>query len=352
MTELFDRSNIHRNNPPIVKEVGKVVSKVPWIHVSEAHIEAIQYIKDRQSGKIKSLKTPWESFNNIGLDGIDWKTVYVIGARPGVGKTMVAQIIARECLLLNPDQDFSVLNFQFEMLGRKSAVREFTSHTGKDTKLIQSASKDGKLTTAILHDIEQYAYNQRHRKEFIVEKPLTPKGFRKVCIDFYEAQGRKPVLITLDHTMLLKKEPGVKDTLTNLQEFGDILTELKRDYEMTFFILSQLNREIEDNERQSKPGISGNYPKTSDIFGSDAMLQHADVLIAINKPSKYNLAFYGPEKFIYEDNWLFFHVLKARDGEEQVSVFDADYARMKLTSIDSETITKHGAKTTFSSKSS
>ena len=50
-----------------------------------------------------------------------------------------------------------------------------------------------------------------------------------------------------------------------------------------FICLSQLNRNI-DNPERAIDGKYGNYILESDIFGSDAMLQHADTLIGLNNP--------------------------------------------------------------------
>ena len=94
---------------------------------------------DRQSGKEKSIYTPWAKFNDAVTDGLEWNTLTVIGGRPGSGKTLIKDQILENHLFLNPHDKFRVLEFQFEMVGRTSAIREFSSITGKTYKELCSA---------------------------------------------------------------------------------------------------------------------------------------------------------------------------------------------------------------------
>ena len=86
----------------------------PWRKYSDILQESLDYIEKRARKEIKSLKTSWEGFNGIGLNGIEWQSLYVLAARPGVGKTLVAATLTRSLQELNKDQDFMVLHFQFE----------------------------------------------------------------------------------------------------------------------------------------------------------------------------------------------------------------------------------------------
>ena len=105
-------------------------------------------------------------------------------------------------------------------------------------------------------------------------------------IDMYMDKHKgKRTIITLDHTILVKRAPYQNNRLDMLFELGEFFTQCKRDYPCLFIALSQLNRNI-DNPDRAINGKYGNYVLESDIFGSDAMLQHADTLIRINRPAK------------------------------------------------------------------
>jgi len=112
-----------------------------------------------------------------------------------------------------------------------------------------------------------------------------------------------------------------------------MMTHLKK-HPVMFIVLTQLNREVESVERQ-KPGTYGNYIFDSDIYGGDALLQHADIVLGINRPSKYNLRVYGPEKYQVQPKHIVVHYLKNRNGQAgQFSFFEEDFEHMKLYETD------------------
>jgi hypothetical protein len=99
-------------------------------------------------------------------------------------------------------------------------------------------------------------------------------------------------------------------------------------------VLSQLNRNIDHPDR-ARDGEYGNYVLDSDLFGADALLQHADVVLGINKPSIRKIRQYGPEKFIIEDDdTLVFHFLKSRNGLTKISFFKLDRQNMRIVEMD------------------
>jgi hypothetical protein len=95
-----------------------------------------------------------------------------------------------------------------------------------------------------------------------------------------------------------------------------------------------LNRNI-DNPDRTKDGDYGNYVLDSDLFGADALLQHADVVLGINRPSIRKIRFYGPERFIVNDeDLLAFHFLKSRNGTTRLSFFKLDRENMRIIEIE------------------
>jgi hypothetical protein len=61
------------------------------------------------------------------------------------------------------------------------------------------------------------------------------------------------------------------------------------------------------------------------------MLQHADMLIGINRPAKQKIRFYGPDRYIIEnDRTLVLHFLKARNGDARMSFFRAKFEQMQI----------------------
>ena len=306
--------------------------KPAWDGQYQAFNDALKYMLDRQSGKEKSIQTPWPKFNDAVTDGLEWNTLTVIGGRPGSGKTLIKDQIIRESFVLNPAEEYIVLEFQFEMVGRTTALREFSSLNGKTYKELCSAGT--KLTQDTFDKCHIYAKDRIKSPVDQITTPMTVNQMRdQVDIYMNMHQGKKTI-ITLDHSILVKRAPYQNNRLDMLFELGEFFTEMKRTYPCMFICLSQLNRNIDNPERATN-GKYGNYVLESDIFGSDAMLQHADTLIGINRPAKQKIRYYGPDRYIIEDErTLVLHFLKARNGDTRMSFFKAEFERMQISEMD------------------
>jgi len=299
-----------------------------WVGQYAAFNDALKYMRKRSNGEEKSIYTPWTKFNDATTDGLEWNTLTVIGGRPGSGKTLIKDQIIRESFALNPNDDFRVLEFQLEMVGRTSALREFSSITGKTYKELCSAGST--LTQDILNKCHQYAKERVKYPVDIISTPMTVNQMRDQVDMYMNLHKGKKTIITLDHTMLVKRAPYQSNSLDMLFELGEFFTQTKRDYPVLFIALSQLNRNI-DNPERAQQGKYGNFILESDIFGSDAMLQHADTLIGINRPAKQKIRFYGPDRYIIEDDkTLVLHFLKARNGDTRMSFFKAKFEQMEI----------------------
>mgnify|MGYP004446949419 FL=1 len=305
--------------------------KPAWDGQYSAFNEALKYMIKRQSGEEKSIYTPWPKFNDAITDGLEWNTLTVIGGRPGSGKTLIKDQIIRESFTLNPHDNFRVLEFQFEMVGRTSALREFSSLTGKTYKELCSAGS--KISKDIINRCHQYAKDRVKNPVDIISRPMTVNQMREQLDAYMDLHKGTKTMVTLDHTILVKRAPYQNNRLDMLFELGEFFTQAKRDYPCLFIALSQLNRNI-DNPDRAVDGKYGNYVLESDIFGSDAMLQHADTLIGINRPAKQKIRYYGPDRYIIKDDrTLVLHFLKARNGDARMSFFRGEFEKMQISEM-------------------
>jgi replicative DNA helicase len=178
----------------------------------------------------------------------------------------------------------------------------------------------------------KYIQLNKERNIWTVDKPMTVREIQskiEECIDTL----KMPLIVTLDHSVLVAKSSTEKDQFDTLHNLAKMMTNLKK-YNVMFIVLTQLNREVESIERQ-KPGTYGNYIFDSDIYGGDALLQHADLVFGINRPSKYNIKTYGPEKYQVTSKHIVLHYLKNRNGQAgQFSFFEEDFEHMKLYEVD------------------
>jgi replicative DNA helicase len=294
-----------------------------WRHISDIRNETLSYIKKRRLGLIKSIRSPWAKLNNVLMDGLEWGSVYIIGGRPGSGKTSVVSQIINQAHLNNPGQDFCVLNFQFEMGDRVIGARELTKPLDMDMKKLFSAHPTDKLNNADLSRIEQFYTKRINDQIYYVTEPLTAKDFTKEVLKFY-AHVKKPIIITIDHSVLVKKgmdETSQMETLYNLS--SEMVYLKKKIPDSMYIVLSQMNRTIEDHTRRIS-GTVGNYPTSSDLFAADALMQNADAVILINRPDLMGITEYGPEKIKVEDGMIVFHLIKNRFGEQCMLFFEQD----------------------------
>jgi len=302
-------------------------------HISVGYAEALDHIYKRKTGEIRSLVTPWKKFNNAIMGGLDWNTINVIAGRPGSGKTLMAAIISQESFNLNPHEKIAVLDFQFEMLTRISAQRQIA---GKLSKSMQELNSVG----SVLSDADYEAacrYVASIPKDLpyhFIEKPQTVAGIKEAVRIYCENHPDSKIIVTLDHTLLVKGSSEERTVIDKLYGLGEALTELKRQYNCLFIVLTQMNREIEGVERR-KPRSTGNFPTPSDVFGSDALLQHADTLIAINRPGDFNIFEYGPQGYVIHDkNIMAMHILKSRNSETGMLWFLGEFRNFKLHELN------------------
>jgi len=319
----------------------------PWKSQRDGFQESLKYLQGRLKGEIKSVKTPWGRFNDAGVDGIEWHSTIVIGGRPASGKTAIKDQIVRESFKLNPGENFRALEFSLEMLARVSAIREYSAALGKSYKALCSADKTEPITQEHLNQCLAYAKEKVKYPIDVIEEPCTVTEFKQFIEQYMEEhavkkmvkqtveENGKPVekdveekaytktIITLDHSLLLKKEAFEKDKYDTLYSLGETLTALKRKYPIIFIILTQLNRNVDDPSR-AEDGKYGNYILESDIFGADALLQHADMVIGINRPGLY---------IIDNENVMVMHFLKCRNGDTRMSFFRAEFDKMKITEM-------------------
>ena len=317
----------------------------PWSTQEKHFKDAIKYLKGRRDGTITSLLTPWPKVNEATTNGLEWHSMTVMGGRPGTGKTTIKDQLIRGAFKLNPASNMRVLEFSLEMLGKTSAIRGMSAHTGRSYKQLCSAEKGGedKITDEQLALCQEFADEMNKYQIDVVEEGPTVQKFEQIITAYMEAHSRTvPIgnvqkkiytntVITVDHSLLLevnkKEEKSKNDMLYNL---GTTLTRLKRKFPIAFIILSQLNRSIDHPDR-NEDGKYGNYVLESDIFGADALLQHADTVVGLNRPGKQKIRFYGPERYIVPDEKLLaMHFLKCRNGVNGIAFFNTVFEKMMI----------------------
>jgi replicative DNA helicase len=331
----------------------KPTEERPWLGIRQGYIEALAEIDGYRKGILSSFKTPWPKVNDAGLEGLEWNSMIVVGGRPGAGKTLIKNQIIKEGFRLNPGQNIRVLEFQFEMMQKVTAKREFTSVLGKSYKELHGRADKG-VTDAEFERLKTYARDQVKFPINVIEKKQTVAQIERAIRLYMDdhsvmedvatkdpstgevKQIRKKVykktIITLDHSILVQREKN-ESFLDMLYSLGEMFTAIKREYPVIIIVLSQLGRQVENPDR-AEEGSYANYILESDLFGGDALYQHADMVIGVNRPAKRFIKFFGPEKFIIDDDTvLVFHFLKVRNGDPRMSFFRAQFKTMEVVEM-------------------
>jgi len=312
-----------------------------WKSHAKHYQEALVYMRKRQKGLITSYKLPWPKINSAAIGGLEFNSITIIGARPGGGKTLMKDQIIREGFVLNPGKGIRVLDFSLEMVGKNSKLREFSAVTKKSYKHLCSAEIEGVVITDEIIDIcNTHAKNSAKWPIDVVDVPPTIKEFREIVVEYMKTFAVKyktddgvekikysDTVICIDHSVLMRKAKG-QSTMDMLNEFGETMTELKKLFPIAFIVLSQLNRDIM-NPSRAENGKYGNYIIESDIFGADALLQHADLLIGLDRPALRHIYEYGPDRYLIEDDSvLVAHIIKTRTGDTRMSFLRARFEHM------------------------
>lgn len=304
------------------------------VHQSQHYKEAIKHIKDRKDGLITSFKTPWDKLNDQTLDGFEWRTMVTLAARSSVGKTAIKDQIIRLAHNLNPNTQFEIVEFQFELPPTSHVIRQLAGYTGMPYEKILSKQRMAD------DDFEKIKRNAKNivtnlQLPYVVSRPLNVEGLRKE-IEYHSGVlfAGKKVVYTLDHAGLVLRTSKA-DERTTLIELAAMITEMKNKYDLIFILLTQMNRNIEKPERNTD-GSAGNFITSSDIMGSDAVMQHSDILIGINRPGMFNIRYYGPMRYQIHTRYdTVFHMIKNRNGEAgQLLWFKFNGSTMSLEEMD------------------
>lgn len=304
---------------PLVPSLFNKFGRKPFSHVLR---KGLKYVENRKTGRIKSFRTPWKGFNAAGIAGLEWGSMLTIGARPGAGKTMLVSQILRESRKLNPDQDFNILEFQFEMGDEQYAARQFAGATR--AKYGEILSTDKALNDFVFNQVENYvrdceALEKLGVKRELVSESLTSEQIEQAITQAYKDWGDKPIIVTIDHSWLIKKDPTEREKLQTLYNTTEMLMKLKNRLPIIIIMITQLNRSIDDPLRK-KMGDVGNYPTAGDIFGGDALMQGSDMIAILARPFKNDIPLYGPFQYICKKEDVILHLIKNRNSDNDIDM--------------------------------
>jgi replicative DNA helicase len=300
-------------------------------HISSATNEIIEYIKDRRTGSVKSLRTRWFKFNKLCMGGIEPNAIYSVAGISGSGKSSFVNALETDLIDLNRDEKTIVLSFSFEMLSSKQVGRKLSYKLKKTTSELYSASDNGALSDTDLERVEEAGTSIKDYPVYYVDTPGTVPQIA-ATIEFFQntiAKGKWLVVI-IDHTLLINGSGSEREIIVDLEK---VLIGAKKVGKTSIIQISQMNRNIEASERMNNPTL--HYPQRGDLSASDAVFQASDYVLVIHRPEVLGLMSYGYNNLPVKD-CIYMHFLKNREGVLKVLKFTNDLKYNNIKEFDDE----------------
>lgn len=206
------------------------------------------------------------------IKGLARNRLYILAARPGVGKTALAIQVATDMSMRGVDALFVSLEMTKEDLGQRIIAQQ----TGVPIDSLNS----GALNGAQRLRIEKFA------KQIIEEPvPLNVKeavGLRISELDalcYYTKHSQGLDLVVVDYLTLLKAEEKKTSREQEVAEVSRGLKSIAMRYDCAVLALAQLNREVDKRD--------GGRPRLSDLRDSGQIEQDADLVAFLYRDEKY-----------------------------------------------------------------
>lgn len=261
-TKLFNVSQQH---------VGQNVVSLEAI-LAESFERLDDLHKDKQ--KIRGVPTGFRDMDNM-LAGLQRSDLFIIAARPSMGKTAFALNLAHNVAVQAKEP---VLLFSLEMSKEQLVDRLLSMESGVDAWALRT----GNLNDADFEKIGQAMGTLSEAPIFIDDTPgITVSDLRTKARR--EAHQRPLGLIIVDYLQLMSGGSRYNDSANRVQEISEISRGLKgvaRELNVPLIALSQLSRSVESRNPQ--------IPQLADLRESGSIEQDADVVAFIYREEYYN----------------------------------------------------------------
>ena len=307
--------------------------------ISLATQQAKEYIKERKLGLMPSALTELRQLNEHLLDGIPWNRILSIAGGSSSGKSSILEQIKYN--IIDSDSTVECLSFEFEMSGADQVLRYLARTTGVGIKTLKSA-RGYVITEEEEALVEEELEKLSNKNVHYLDISVTHEEIERKILEFVAVNEldvlKKKLLITLDYAGLTKTM-GHEDKRVMLDNLFEMFVRVKKlliaqGVPVIIIPLLQQNRNAMTVERLKNENF--HYPDAADIAGSSTPFNSSDIVVFAMNPSKLRgIEYYGPNKKPIKDfrtgrPFIYFHVLKNRDGDTAMLEFIADFARYRL----------------------
>lgn len=228
----------------------------------------------KDKGKIRGIPTGFKDMDKI-LAGLQRSDLFILAARPSMGKTALALNLAHNVAL---EANEPVLMFSLEMSKEQLVDRMLSMESGVDAWALRT----GNLTDADFEKIGHAMGTLSEAQIYIDDSPgITVSELRTKARR--EAHQHPLGLIIVDYLQLMSGGAKFGGDGNRVQEISEISRGLKgiaRELNVPLIALSQLSRSVESRSPQ--------IPQLADLRESGSIEQDADVVAFIYREDYYN----------------------------------------------------------------
>jgi replicative DNA helicase len=316
----YDESSSLRE---LIEEAETRLFEVSQQHVKQSIVsieailaESFERLDDlhKDKKKIRGLPTGFKDMDNM-LAGLQRSDLFILAARPSMGKTAFALNLAHNVALQAKEP---VLLFSLEMSKEQLVDRLLSMESGVDAWALRT----GNLTDSDFEKIGQAMGTLSEAPIYIDDTPgITVSDLRTKARR--EAHQRPLGLIIVDYLQLMSGGGRYGGEGNRVQEISEISRGLKgvaRELNVPLIALSQLSRSVESRSPQ--------IPQLSDLRESGSIEQDADIVAFI-----YREEYYNPET----DRKKITDILikKHRNGPTGGVELYFDYEKQRFRTLDS-----------------
>lgn len=250
------------------------------VHSNVVVGEVVDHVTMLQShkGQILGVSTGWPDVDRaIGGQGLEPGDVFVIGARPKMGKTNVLCSMAKAMAV---DQGIPTLILSLEMARRRLWNRIMFGGFNIATNKASTGFLD---TREDMHNLQRATREMGKAPLWIHDQSMTTNDLRAEVRLWHRRHvpkgGRSVVMIDYLQLITAVTKIGMSEERHQIAEVMKVIHELKKELKITFLVLAQASRGAESNPRHE--------PQAKDFDGGSAIEKFLDYGAFIHRPVKY-----------------------------------------------------------------
>ncbi|MBQ9881754.1 MAG: replicative DNA helicase [Synergistes sp.] len=249
----------------------------------EVLLSAMEDIEKRMAGGLAITGVPsgFRDFDSISA-GLQPGGLYILAARPSMGKTALAINIAQYTAV---KENVPVLIFSLEMSAEQIVQRMLSSEAKVNLREMFESSHQ---QTEQWKRLKEAAATIEKSPVFIDDtSQLNTVELRGRCRRFFSKHGSGRGLVILDYLQLMQAARRTENRTQEVSEISRTLKSIAREFKVPVLALSQLSRDVEKRDKNNR------RPQLSDLRESGSIEQDADMVAFL-----YREAYYAQENDI------------------------------------------------------